>query len=65
MEIGSVNIKDCFHFQIMPLKRIWWLHNIAWLKFATYVRSDPLPYALQLLATILGKYYYPARMRKG
>ena len=35
---------NCFHFQV-----VWWLHNIVQPKWATYVRSDPLPYALQLL----------------
>ena len=45
MEISSVNIKElvnCFHFQVMS---IWWLHNF---KYATYIRSDPLLYALQV-----------------
>ena len=24
----------------MPLERVWWLHNIAQPKYATYARSD-------------------------
>ena len=64
MEIGSVNIKElvnCFHFQAMPLKRTWWLHNIAWPKYVTYGHSDPLPLTLWLLGS--GKHFIQTQVR--
>ena len=47
MKFGKTQnlMSTVFHFQVIPLKR---LHNMAQPKYATYIRSDPLPHALQL-----------------
>ena len=54
--MNSLKFVICFHFQVIPLQSINFddyitLHN--YLKYATYIHSDPLPHTMKLLGDVV------------